>query len=70
MNRILIPYDFSELADNALDFACQIAQKSKAKEILLLNVVEHPSESKMKTMGATKMDPMEKRVFHEAGPAG
>ena len=63
MNRILIPYDFSELADNALDFACQIAQKSKAKEILLLNVVEHPSESKMKTMGATKMDPMENVYF-------
>jgi nucleotide-binding universal stress UspA family protein len=63
MNRILVPYDFSKLADNALDFACQLAQKAKAKEILLLNVVEHPSESKLKTMGATSMDPMENIYF-------
>lgn len=63
MNRILVPYDFSELANNAVDFACQIAQKGKAKEILLLNVVEHPSESTLKTMGATQMDPMENIYF-------
>lgn len=63
MNRILVPYDFSELADHAVEFACQVAQKTDAKEVLLLNVVEHPTESTLKTMGATKMDPMENIYF-------
>lgn len=63
MKRILVPYDFSTVADNALDFACQIAQKTSADEVMMLNVVEHPSESRLKFMGVTQMDPAENIYF-------
>ncbi len=63
MNRILVPYDFTEVADHAVDFAGQIAKKSSANDVLLLNVVDHPSESALKYMGATEMDPMEHVYF-------
>jgi len=43
MNRILVPYDFSEAADFAVDFAGQIAQRAGAREVMLFNVIEHPS---------------------------
>ncbi|MFT7283037.1 MAG: nucleotide-binding universal stress UspA family protein, partial [Cyclobacteriaceae bacterium] len=65
MNRILVPYDFSDVADCALEFAVQIAEKSKAKDVMLLNVIDHPSESRLKTMGATQMDPMEQVYFNK-----
>jgi nucleotide-binding universal stress UspA family protein len=65
MNRILVPYDFSEVADHALDFAVQVASKSEAKEVMILNVIEHPSESRLKYMGATDMDPMEQVYFNK-----
>lgn len=42
MNKILVPYDFSAVAEHALDFACQIAEKADG-EITLLHVIEHPS---------------------------
>jgi len=41
MKKILVPTDFSEQANNALDFAAQIVKRNDA-EIILLNVVEHP----------------------------
>ncbi len=63
MNKILVPFDFSDSAQNALDFAIQLAPKAKAKEILLLNVIEHPSESRLKFMGVTPADPMENVYF-------
>jgi nucleotide-binding universal stress UspA family protein len=65
MNRILVPYDFSDVADCALEFAVQIAEKSKATDVMLLNVIDHPSESRLKTMGATRMDPMEQVYFNK-----
>lgn len=65
MNRILVPYDFSKVADHALEFAVQVAQKAKAKDVMLLNVIEHPSESRLKTMGASQMDPMEEVYFNQ-----
>lgn len=60
MNLILVPTDFSEQATNALDFAAQIAEKNGAR-VLLLHVLEHPSDSAFNTMGiATKdSDPMD-----------
>ncbi len=39
MKTILVPTDFSEQAENALDLASQIAQKQEGK-IILLNVIE------------------------------
>ncbi|WP_420315793.1 universal stress protein [Ekhidna sp.] len=58
MKQILVPYDFSKVAEHALDFACQIADKSEGN-ILLLNVIEHPTADSFKTMGIQNVDPME-----------
>lgn len=58
MKQILVPYDFSSVAEHALDFACQIADKSQGN-ILLLNVIEHPTADSFKTMGIQNEDPME-----------
>ncbi|MBR9997658.1 MAG: universal stress protein, partial [Cyclobacteriaceae bacterium] len=44
MKKILVPTDFSEQANFALDFAYQIARKSDA-EIYLLNVIDYPGLS-------------------------
>jgi len=58
MKQILVPYDFSKVAEHALDFACQMADKSDGN-ILLLNVIEHPTSNSFKTMGIQNEDPME-----------
>lgn len=58
MKRILVPYDFSKVSEHALDFACQIADKA-ASEIMLLNVIEHPTADSFKTLGMQNVDPME-----------
>lgn len=58
MKRILVPYDFSEISAHALDFACQIADKVES-EIMLLNVIEHPTADSFKTLGMQDIDPME-----------
>lgn len=43
MKKILVPFDFSEEAYNALDFAAELADM-KNSEITLLNIVEHSYE--------------------------
>ena len=58
MKRILVPYDFSKVSEYALGFACQIADKAKS-EIVLLNVIEHPTADSFKTLGMQNVDPME-----------
>ncbi|WP_436515896.1 universal stress protein [Ekhidna sp. To15] len=58
MKRILVPYDFSKVSEHALDFACQIADKA-GSEIMLLNVIEHPTADSFKTLGMQNVDPME-----------
>ncbi|MEO9484436.1 MAG: universal stress protein [Ekhidna sp.] len=58
MKRILVPYDFSKVSEHALDFACQIADKVES-EIMLLNVIEHPTADSFKTLGMQNVDPME-----------
>lgn len=58
MKRILVPYDFSEVSANALDFACQIAEKADS-EVMILNVIEHPTADSFKTLGMQNIDPME-----------
>jgi len=58
MKKILVPYDFSKVAEHALDFACQIADKAEC-EIRLLNVIEHPTADSFRTMGIQDLDPME-----------
>lgn len=58
MKKILVPYDFSPVAEHALDLACQIAEKLNS-DIILLNVIEHPSADSFKTLGMQNVDPME-----------
>lgn len=58
MKQILVPYDFTTISENALDFACQIADKSEGN-ILILNVIEHPTPDSFKTMGIQNEEPME-----------
>ena len=58
MKKILVPYDFSEVSEHALDLACQIAHKLES-QIMLLNVIEHPTADSFKTMGVQFEDPME-----------
>ncbi|NQZ77880.1 MAG: universal stress protein [Ekhidna sp.] len=58
MKKILVPYDFSTVAEHALDFACQIADKADS-DIMLLNVIEHPTADSFKTLGIQDVDPME-----------
>ncbi|MEP0987061.1 universal stress protein [Ekhidna sp.] len=58
MKRILVPYDFSKVSEHALDFACQIADKADS-DIMLLNVIEHPTADSFKTLGMQNIDPME-----------
>jgi nucleotide-binding universal stress UspA family protein len=40
MKKIIVPTDFSEQAKNALDLACEIAEKTDAK-LVLMNVLEY-----------------------------
>lgn len=70
MKQILVPYDFSSVAEHALDFACQIAHKIDG-EIMLLHVIEHPTEDAFKTLGVQYEDPMEqlyiKKMYESVG---
>ncbi len=59
MNKILVPYDFSDVAKHALNFAAQIARKSDAEAVTLINIIEQPTPSDFKTMGMSDVDPME-----------
>lgn len=58
MKKILVPYDFSKVSEHALNFACQIADKANS-DIILLNVIEHPTADSFKTLGMQNVDPME-----------
>ena len=58
MKKILVPYDFTEVAEYALNLACQIANKVDG-DIMILNVIEHPTADSFKTMGVQSEDPME-----------
>lgn len=55
MKKILVPYDFTNVSQYALDFACQIAKKWDAY-IMLLNVIEHPTSDSFKTMGVQETE--------------
>lgn len=59
MNRILVPYDFSEVATNALNFAAELAQKTPGSSVTVINVIEQPTPETFKTMGVSEADPME-----------
>jgi nucleotide-binding universal stress UspA family protein len=50
MKRILVPVDFSEVSIKALNTAYTLAKKVKS-EILVIHVVEHPTDDSFNTMG-------------------
>lgn len=59
MQTILIPTDFSEQANNALEVAHAIARKSNAT-LKLLNIIEAPGAGTFNTMGEiTTIDPLD-----------
>lgn len=51
MKTILVPTDFSEQANYALDFAAQIARKEGDTEILVLHILEGLGQNSFNTMG-------------------
>ncbi|MEX2513250.1 MAG: universal stress protein [Cyclobacteriaceae bacterium] len=55
MKSILVPYDFSEEAENAFLFAQEIATKSACK-LKLVHVIEIPSTQNFSTMGEVNME--------------
>ena len=59
MNKILVPYDFSSIAKNALNLAAELAEKAKNCSVTVINVIEHPTPETLKTMGISDVDPME-----------
>ncbi len=59
MNKILVPFDFSDVAMNALNFAVQLTKQNESCELVVLNVIEHPSHSAFQSMGVQGYDPME-----------
>jgi nucleotide-binding universal stress UspA family protein len=64
MTRILVPFDFSEQAQNALDLTTHLSNKFDNVEITVLHVIEVPSASGMGTMGGGEMLPeYENQIF-------
>ena len=59
IKKILVPYDFSKVAKNAFNFACELGKETDHSDIVLLNVIEHPTADSFRTMGMQDIDPME-----------
>ena len=62
MKTILVPTDFSEKADYALDTACHIARKSESK-VILLHVIEGVSHSTFSATGEMSFSSEEEQFF-------
>lgn len=56
MKKIIVPTDFSEQANNALDLACEISGKTGAK-IVLMNVLEY-SKKQTTFLGSSALNTM------------
>ncbi|XOV93946.1 MAG: universal stress protein [Bacteroidota bacterium] len=65
MERILVPYDFSDVAKNALNLATEIAEQVKDSTITIVHVIEHPTPETLKTMGVSDLDPMEELYINK-----
>ncbi len=59
MNKILVPYDFSDIATHALNFAADLCRKNDGCDVSLFHVIEGPTPDTIKTMGVSDYDPME-----------
>ena len=62
MQTIAVPYDFSEYAEAALDFATQISKKSDAK-IKLIHVIEYPLATTFNVTGEIEADDNMDQIF-------
>ena len=51
MIKVLVPYDFSEQAQNALNFTTGLADKIEGVQVDVLHVLEFPYVSSIGTMG-------------------
>ncbi|PZX53968.1 nucleotide-binding universal stress UspA family protein [Algoriphagus ratkowskyi] len=64
MTKVLVPFDFTEQAQNALDLTTHLSNKFENVEITVLHVIEVPSASGMGTMGGGEMLPVyENQIF-------
>lgn len=64
MTKVLVPFDFSEHAQNALDLSTHLSDKFDNVEITVLHVIEVPSAGGMATMGGGEMLPeYENQIF-------
>lgn len=64
MTKILVPYDFSEQAQNALDFTIALASKLDNVSVKVLHVLETPTSTSMGTMGGGEMmSQFENQIF-------
>ncbi|MEO9476133.1 MAG: universal stress protein [Cyclobacteriaceae bacterium] len=59
MKKILVPYDFSDVAKQALNFAADLSKKSSGCSVTLINVIEQPTPDSIHAMGVIDYDPME-----------
>ncbi|MTI20277.1 universal stress protein [Fulvivirga sp. RKSG066] len=62
MKKILVPTDFSEQADYAIEVAINIAKKSQA-EVIVLHVVEDTTVTSVHYTGDLELPNMEDRLF-------
>ncbi|WP_144602433.1 universal stress protein [Algoriphagus algorifonticola] len=64
MTKVLVPYDFSEQAQYALDFTTNLAAKLDNITVEVLHVLEIPTNSSLGTMGGGEMMPeIENQIF-------
>lgn len=64
MTKILVPYDFSDQAQYALDFSTALADRLDNVHVEVLHVLEIPANTGFGTMGGGEMIPeMENQVF-------
>lgn len=64
MIKVLVPYDFSEQAQNALNFTTGLAEKIADVHVEVVNVLEVPYVSSIGTMGGGEVMPeMENQIF-------
>lgn len=64
MTKILVPYDFSEKAQFALDFSIALAERLDNVHVEVLHVMEIPANTGFGTMGGGEMIPeMENQIF-------
>ncbi len=62
MKKILVPTDFSPIADNAIDVAINSAKKNNS-EVIVLHVVEEGSRDSYRAMGEALPSDIQQNIF-------